>query len=874
MGLPKPSPISPLRLPNLSTYDNEDTPWVQTVQQSLRLSQFPISPRVGPRASKTLSDNDNSGDLIRDHPSSHAHVHTVVPDRVQPLTANRSARAVEIRVQQPTSITSPRTSSSVRGGVFRDNSALKTGKQIKQGEKDDEEDNSRSSVHLYSMRISHHLRSGSLLSWDQLVDAPELPISPNLFRERTVSDQSRCSRMQRQLSRHERQSSSSGFTSSKVPIKWGKVLPGDQEHRADVASSIYSSRPQSPPNNFGESMINLSQTGPSRHTFNFSPIDNKKPRRSNSYPGDNEAMSKPPEKYGATNCVTAQGSTVDSPLLASPILFVGKNNVAETKSSKFREELSPSPPKTRLTPTSSIIRFLNPKRLGIRSQSEANLRPGTSAVPMDGPFDALLLSADRERRPSRSLLSIQVEQRVLGKDEGANLIWDRALQAHQEEKAAMIRPNNKNLGVQTSLFRERSGSVASRRASTEADMVGHAAKRVNPNDRLSIAVLEPSHKPEKVHGLPSTSTFRRSAIQGHLDLSPERDLSTVFDKQSDDSRTVGAWGRYPSHTRHDRTFSAGRLDHVEIRDFALEAAIGSVSTRDESHDGDMVDPTERLPSPIPQPGEKKRKKKFGNSRMAKSSSMTFGKSLMKNYTKMFKSQSTEFQRHGRGHRSSIASGGILEFPELELVPDVWTGGRGEREDTCWHGSDETSPSKQEQSTGTKSKGRLRAEDSMATLRPRRNSSAPNLNELSFRDGADDFENSHNRARIWSVYYDDCLPSFPRASTEINFGHDERGNHRRRSFDSKYTPSHPHTMPVHHPNNFYNTSHLSRESIQLSLESTEKSEGAGEEKSITSVRRSTMDLISKFKEQEITEHERVLSLTRAESRRGRDRIVTL
>jgi hypothetical protein len=29
----------------------------------------------------------------------------------------------------------------------------------------------------------------------------------------------------------------------------------------------------------------------------------------------------------------------------------------------------------------------------------------------------------------------------------------------------------------------------------------------------------------------------------------------------------------------------------------------------------------------------------------------------------------------------------------------------------------------------------------------------------------------------------------------------------------------------------------------------------------------MDLLSKFKEQEDTEHERVLSLTRAESRRG-------
>jgi hypothetical protein len=46
------------------------------------------------------------------------------------------------------------------------------------------------------------------------------------------------------------------------------------------------------------------------------------------------------------------------------------------------------------------------------------------------------------------------------------------------------------------------------------------------------------------------------------------------------------------------------------------------------------------------------------------------------------------------------------------------------------------------------------------------------------------------------------------------------------------------------------------------------DNAGEEKSLVSVRRSTMDLISKFKEQEATEHERVLSLTRAESSRMR------
>lgn len=60
--------------------------------------------------------------------------------------------------------------------------------------------------------------------------------------------------------------------------------------------------------------------------------------------------------------------------------------------------------------------------------------------------------------------------------------------------------------------------------------------------------------------------------------------------------------------------------------------------------------------------------------------------------------------------------------------------------------------------------------------------------------------------------------------------------------------------------------MSRGSAQLSTFSLGGDENDGDAGSLVSVRRSTMDLISKFKEQEHTERERVLSLTRAESRR--------
>ena len=351
---------------------------------------------------------------------------------------------------------------------------------------------------------------------------------------------------------------------------------------------------------------------------------------------------------------------------------------------------------------------------------------------MDGPSDMLAIRADREHGHSRSLTSFQTEQDAMGRNKGANHVWDRALQAHQEEKASLFLPQNKDLAVHASPFRERSGSVSVRRASIEGL---DPASRADDGSSTRVSTLcptlqTPSEEPSE--GL-YTLVSRRSALVGRDDVSVGQEVATAFERQGDRTDIVGAWGRYPSHTRHDRTASAGKADNVQPRDFALEAAIKFASVTD---DEDLIDPTERRPSTPLLPGEKKKQKKVGSGRIAKSNSMTFGKTLMKNYAKMFRSQSTEFQRHGRGHRSSIASGGILEHPELELLPHVWTGevhkGHADAQ-TLKH---EEQPLNNDSSMRvTKSKGKLRADDSMATLRPRRNSSAPNLNEMSFRDGA-------------------------------------------------------------------------------------------------------------------------------------------
>jgi hypothetical protein len=445
----------------------------------------------------------------------------------------------------------------------------------------------------------------------------------------------------------------------------------------------------------------------------------------------------------------------------------------------------------------------------------------------------------------------------------------------------MFLPKNRDLAVHASPFRERSGSCCSHRPSFQDDL-DPVAEASTPK-RFSAPMFAQHIFEDRDLGQGPEMVTRRSATAGRDALNPTQEVAEAFEKQGHDANIVGAWGRYPSHTRAERTLSMGKKARVETRDFALEASIRVASTKDNHREDDMVDPTDRLPSPSLLPGEKKRKKKIGTGKMAKSHSMTFGRKLIKNYyAGIFKSSSSEFRQHGRGHRSSIASGGTLEHPELELLPEVFMSnaddGAGDSPSTS--GEKQVVRRHSGQHSESQSKGKLPIEDSMATLRPRRESSAPNLNDLmNLHDGAGDPENTQDRARVWSVYYEKCMPSFPRLSTDNDFALDESGGPSRIPFDSKCGSRQSHAMPVR-TKHLRNGSQLSRKSNTSRWSGRSASCSMGEDanpskdKSLASVRRSTMDLISMFKEQENTEHERVLSLTRAESRREAEHLAAL
>ncbi|KAL5371119.1 hypothetical protein DPSP01_014477 [Paraphaeosphaeria sporulosa] len=762
--LPEHSPLSPLRLPSLKSHDPDGIPWSVALNESLRLSYLPILRRpISPKRSQislrrmpsdkntTARVGKQENDIPRKAPAEEEE------DRPTPSTV------MQIRVQEPTAMTTPRQSGSLR--VITRGIPPAVVQESAKEQDVTEEDQPRRSVHLYSMRISHHLRSGSLLSWNTTADRSELPSPTSPFRDRSFSNLSSISHSRCQPSRHERQTSSSGFASSRVPPKWGRVLTNDLR---EDKSSIYSSRPQSPLDSplesFGGSMIDLSQTPKNPTSTARSSLDRDRARRSNSYPTDNDETPKPPQRHGLTNLRDVTSYSALTRRSNETTRLSRGNSVASTRKSKFREEFSPSPPKKKLMPSASVIRFFTPKRGSLRSQSETNMKTGDFIPEVDGSLEVPDAATQRERRNSKSAISLEAEQKALVKDKKASGVWDRALQNYQDEKAAMLLPQNRDLAIYRGPFRERSGSGSRPRVSEECEIA-------------------------------------------------RKEAQLLFAQQTDTIDTVGAWGRYPSHTRADRTFSAGHQDQVETRDFALEAAIKFAMN--ENTDGDDVeeeeiDPATRPVTPPLLPGQKKRKKKVGHTRIAKSHSMTFGKSFLKNYTKIFRSQSIEFHRHGQGHRSSMATGGTLDYPELEIVPDVWRRAIIEKTSRdSSHGNGETHEAQEEHVAGDKKgKGKMKEEDSATTLQPLATSSRPTTSNL-LQAGLD---GTKDTARVWSAYYENCLPALPHASSNLDFTIDDFGAPARRSLESKRASMRSRTMPVRYSQHSRSASRMTHLSI--------------------------------------------------------------
>jgi hypothetical protein len=407
--------------------------------------------------------------------------------------------------------------------------------------------------------------------------------------------------------RVDNRSSSSGISSSKIPAAWGKVV-------MDTSTSIMCSRPTSCVVGCRD-VASTSQkpvAGSINHSItSLNGLDNVS--ISTSISRDSRFREEMDEQ---DNISYRQGrgkiSACDQYGIGAPTTASGK-----------QEDLSDE------NQVSQAAGSLKAKQNPPTVTEEKSLLNTTDLVPLPKLKSASLLSFNEPseevlkpkiRRPSRSVL-------LMSYDGKSNTILDKALEISQAERQAMFLPGNKDQAI-LNPFRERSSSFSRPQAQPPL---------IESMDPLRL---------ENQESLPKTSPSQAS------DKSMDRHelLSRV------PTSSLGTWSRYPSHTRDQRNGSAGPANGIYPQDFAMENSLRDLAAHVEGGTQD-----ERAA-----PRKTKNQPKLSRSLIPRSRSLNF-MNFFKSYGRIFRSHSTEFNQHGHGHRTSISAGGILEYPELELI---------------------------------------------------------------------------------------------------------------------------------------------------------------------------------------------------------------
>lgn len=450
---------------------------------------------------------------------------------------------------------------------------------------------SSTSIHLQSMRISHHLRSISTASINNSICGREGGYLNN------IHDGSNTVFEDKQLPRRSRYTSSTGFESKKLPLTWGKVIKDDS---SSVYSYITQASGRSTPdfaNNVRRSLsvetiqANTQAPNESILRFNFGEDTDAASRDPGQIP-DQELKNSGKNEIAAVDGGKSTPSLVDT-------------SIKSPRQVSFAECNESIPEKQNLETKNSVISSEAPKVRALlpRSRTRIFLRKKGSINYLDG-------TEERKSRRSKSMYGL-----------------------YSADK------DSKYLGLSK---KHPLGNEISTSFSFSSPK--RAAKPLDDSDLDKIEDKAPSS--DKIQAFRE----RKSMHQ----LKSER-RETKRENSTQSHQNLGSWSKYPSHTRAERTGTAGPRDLVYSKDFAPLSEGGySISQ--------MTDQ-----------GYKKANmaKATTKSRIAKSKSVIFGKSILKSYAKFFKHQSVEFQRYGHGHKSSISVSGVTEHPELEMVASVF-----------------------------------------------------------------------------------------------------------------------------------------------------------------------------------------------------------
>ena len=224
-------------------------------------------------------------------------------------------------------------------------------------------------------------------------------------------------------------------------------------------------------------------------------------------------------------------------------------------------------------------------------------------------------------------------------DEDATSIWEKALREHSREDKAISHTRI------ASTFPDLAGprELDPKTVASTGQKARKGSSFLSTNDRRVAEPLEGRHL--QAHLAAYTLPPRRE--------NPRKRPSHEGIKSSSSTIRASTWARYPSHTRPERSISpAGVADQVYSRDFAI-TAVSTVSKKSLEHHGSSA---------------------LSNGKKEKAKSLNFGKQMLSTLSSLYKSQSQELQRRlaneARGNRSSISEGGVLEYPELEMVGSI------------------------------------------------------------------------------------------------------------------------------------------------------------------------------------------------------------
>lgn len=225
-------------------------------------------------------------------------------------------------------------------------------------------------------------------------------------------------------------------------------------------------------------------------------------------------------------------------------------------------------------------------------------------------------------RQSTGLLTRQPTGSLLSPEDTAS-VWEKALRDHAQEDSVISRARLGSISYEIGRddFRNRIQSRRFTRTPSPLQDITEdpwSGKRGRQPQTASVWVS------------PTETILGRSSPVAQASPAERIGTQANIRQASNSTVSVDSWTRFPSHTFTERTENANVKDNVIVRDFAVGQAVEQEKTK------------------------------------KKSRSMTLGRRLLHKVGRLYNTRSSDFRRYNAGHRSSIAVGGVLEYPELEI----------------------------------------------------------------------------------------------------------------------------------------------------------------------------------------------------------------